>query len=403
MSAKANILLVDDRPDKLFVLDTLLEPLGQNVIAVRSGEDALKELLSREFAVILLDVNMPGMDGLETAALIRGRKKTAHVPIIFITAFADELHTARGYELGAVDYILTPLVADVLRTKVRVFCDLWRMTQEIAHQAEERVALAKAEAERDAAEEHARKAAESDARKTEFLAMLGHELRNPMAAICNAAEFLKRIGASEGPAHEAGAIIDRQSRQLARLVDDLLDISRITRGKIDLRIAEFDLARAIESAVEANRAAIDSRHQLLALTMPDRPITMKGDFVRVVQIIANLVHNAAKFTGDSGTIELEVTPDANGATIRIKDSGVGIPRERLVEIFEPFTQLAQPAGTVRGGLGVGLTLARTLAELHGGTVSATSEGPDKGSEFVVRLPMESAWGPDSSARVRLVN
>src|SRR5437870_2673226 len=156
---KSNILVVDDLPDKLLVLQTVLEELGQNIITARSGEEALRRVLEYEFAVILLDVNMPGMDGFETAALIRRRKKSAHTPIIFITAFADEMHTAQGYSLGAVDYILSPVVPEVLRTKVKVFVDLFRMTQQVRRQAEERIALAHEQAARAAAEEATRRSA----------------------------------------------------------------------------------------------------------------------------------------------------------------------------------------------------------------------------------------------------
>src|SRR5437667_5980687 len=143
---KINILVVDDLAEKLLVLQSILEELGQNVITARSGEEALRKVLEHEFAVVLLDVNMPGMDGLETAALIRGRKKSAHTPIIFITAFADEMHTAQGYSLGAVDYILSPIVPEVLRTKVRVFVDMFRMTQQVRRQADERIALVREQA-----------------------------------------------------------------------------------------------------------------------------------------------------------------------------------------------------------------------------------------------------------------
>src|SRR5215469_13593029 len=156
---KVNILVVDDLEEKLLVYETILEGLGQNVVEARSGREALRHLLDREFAVILLDVHMPDMDGLETAAMIRSRRQTAHTPIIFITAFSDEMHTAKGYSLGAVDYILTPIVPEILRTKVGVFVDLYKKTQQVKRQAEERVALARAQAARAAAEEATRRSA----------------------------------------------------------------------------------------------------------------------------------------------------------------------------------------------------------------------------------------------------
>src|SRR5947209_167133 len=157
MDDKVNILIVDDLPEKLLVMETILGELGQNLVFARSGEEALRRVLEQEFAVILLDVNMPGMDGLETARFVRRRRRTAHTPIIFITAFADEMHTAQGYELGAVDYIFSPVVPEVLRTKVKVFVELARMTQQVRRQADERVALAREQAARAAAEEATRR------------------------------------------------------------------------------------------------------------------------------------------------------------------------------------------------------------------------------------------------------
>jgi CheY-like chemotaxis protein len=171
-SDRVNILLVDDLPEKLLVLETVLEELGQNIVTARSGPEALRQVLEREFAVILLDVNMPGMDGLETAALIRKRKKSALTPIIFVTAFADEMHTAQGYSLGAVDYILSPVVPEVLRTKIKVFVELFQMTQQVRQQADERVALAR--------EQAARAAAEEATRRSTFMAEASNLLANSL-------------------------------------------------------------------------------------------------------------------------------------------------------------------------------------------------------------------------------
>jgi signal transduction histidine kinase len=386
MANAASILVVDDRADKLLVLGSLLEPLGQNVVFANSGEEALKNILEHEFAVILMDVNMPTLDGLETAALIRNRRKTAHTPIIFITAYADEMHTARGYSLGAVDYILTPIVPDVLRTKVKVFVDLYLMAIQVKDQAEQRVALAEEQAARLLAEETSRRLRDADERKDEFLAMLSHELRNPMAAIRNAVEILK-IGVDD-PAKTCFArdVIDRQSALLARLVDDLLDISRTKRGKIELRLHKFDLSHAVHAAIETNRSLIDARRHNIKISVPKKPVAFNGDFARAVQIVANLVHNAAKYTAAGGELSISLAPEAAVAVIRVRDSGIGIPAERLGEIFDPFVQLRQGAEEGHGGLGVGLTLVKTLAELHGGTVEARSAGPGRGSEFVVRLP-----------------
>jgi len=386
MAATANVLVVDDRADKLLVLGTLLEPLGQNVVLAHSGEEALKAMLEQEFAVILMDVNMPTMDGLETAALIRERKKTAHTPIIFITAYADEMHTARGYSLGAVDYILTPIVPEVLCTKVKVFVDLYLMAAQIRDQADQRVAFAHEQAARVAAEETSRRLREADERKDEFLAMLSHELRNPMSAIRNAVELMKVGQLAPEKTAFARDVIDRQSALLAHLVDDLLDISRITRGKIELRKQKFDLAQAIHSAVETNRSLIESRRHTVHLSVPENKFIFDGDFARTVQIVANLVHNAAKYTAGGGSISIEVRDEEGAAVIRVRDTGIGLPAHRLADIFQPFVQLERGANGSQGGLGVGLTLVKTLVELHGGTVQAISAGPGRGSEFVVSLP-----------------
>ena len=384
--ASANVLVVDDRADKLLVLGTLLEPLGQNVVLAHSGEEALKAMLEQEFAVILMDVNMPTMDGLETAALIRERKKTAHTPIIFITAYADEMHTARGYSLGAVDYILTPIVPEVLCTKVKVFVDLYLMAAQIRDQADQRVALAHEQAARVAAEETNRRLREADERKDEFLAMLSHELRNPMSAIRNAVELMKVGQLAPEKTAFARDVIDRQSSLLAHLVDDLLDISRITRGKIELRKQKFDLATAIQSAIETNRSLIEARRHDVQMAVPEKKFILNGDYARTVQVVANLIHNAAKYTTSSGRISIEVEDEGGTTVIRVRDSGIGVPRDRLADIFEPFVQLERGANGSQGGLGVGLTLVKTLVELHGGSVKADSEGPGRGTEFTVRLP-----------------
>jgi signal transduction histidine kinase len=383
----ANVLVVDDRPDKLTVVSALLEPLGQNVVVAQSGEQALWEMLEREFAVVLLDVNMPGMDGLETAALIRERRKTALTPIIFITAYADELHMARGYSLGAVDYILTPIVPQVLRSKVKVFVDLYLMQARLKDQASARVALAREQAARAAAEEVAERLQEADARKNEFLAMLSHELRNPMGAIRSATEVIKSANGDRESVKFASDVIDRQSRQLARLVDDLLDISRIARGKIELRTEEFDLVQAAQSGIETNRYLVNSKHLTMAVSLPNSPVRMHGDYARVVQIVANLVHNAATYTMPRGDIRISVDARHGEAEIRVSDSGIGIPADKLEDIFEPFIQLSPTAERAPSGLGIGLALVKTLTELHGGTVCAYSNGAGAGSEFVVQLPL----------------
>lgn len=567
-----NILVVDDLPDKLLVYRTILEELGVNIVTARSGPEALRLVLQHEFAVILLDVNMPDMDGFETAALIHGRKRSAHTPIIFVTAYMDEFHTAQGYAQGAVDYILTPVVPEILRTKVKVFVDLFRMTQQVRKQAEERIALAEEHARRVAAEEASRRSAflsevsaalmgsmeldsrvgdlvrlplplladvgiarlvdhagdevqthwawfdprraaavdqpvdrdrlnplllaalkralesgqteilppeevsfavtpeagsplsdagpersdppytlrhiavfpmvargktigaillaragerspfdrddcrlaeelalrgaiaidniglyrsirEADRRKDEFLAMLAHELRNPLAPISNAVEIMRLRGPEHSELDWARDVIARQVQHLVRLVDDLLDVSRITRGKIRLKLEPIDLAAVVSNAVETSRPLIEGRRHRFVADMPTEAIWVKADPARLAQVLANLLNNAAKYTEEGGSIRISVARDGGQAVVRVRDSGVGIPPEMLAGIFDLFTQVDRSLDRSQGGLGIGLTLVQRLVQMHGGSVEAQSDGPGQGSEFVVRLPMLTAFQP----------
>ncbi len=281
------------------------------------------------------------------------------------------------------------------------FFNLYLMANQIKDQAEQRIAFVQEQAARLAAEETSRRLREADERKDEFLAMLSHELRNPMSAIRNAVEIMKLGLTDQEKTRFARDVIDRQSAQLSRLVDDLLDVSRSTRGKIELRRDKFDLVQAVHAAIETNRSLIDTRKHKLRLSLPQRPITFNGDFARSVQIVANLVHNAAKYTAEGGELSIAASQEAGGALVRVRDSGIGIPKDRLADIFVPFVQLPNGPQESNGGLGVGLSLVKTLVELHGGTVEAISAGTGRGSEFVVRLPLElpeADAAPVSAAR-----
>jgi signal transduction histidine kinase/ActR/RegA family two-component response regulator len=224
-------------------------------------------------------------------------------------------------------------------------------------------------------------------RKSEFLAMLAHELRNPMAPIGNAVHVLNTAPGDNGRVAWAREVIGRQLKQLVRLVDDLLDISRITRGTIELKIAPIDVAEVVAAAVETSRPLIDENGHTLDVVLPSERLRVNGDFARVAQALANLINNAAKYTNPGGRITIAVERDGDQAALRVRDSGIGIPAEFLSRIFEPFTQVDRSLERTHGGLGIGLTLVRRLTEMQGGSVTATSEGKDKGSEFVIRLPL----------------
>lgn len=243
---------------------------------------------------------------------------------------------------------------------------------------------------REAAEEAVRAA---DRRKTEFLAVLAHELRGPLAAARAAVEVLGRTAPSP-PA----AVLDRQLRHLARLVDDLLDLARITRGKIRVTRTRVALRAVLDHAVETSRPLFDARRHRLAVRCPDRPVELDADPDRLAQVVANLLTNAAKYTPEGGDVELVAECDADAVTVRVRDTGVGIPADQLAAVFEPFAQLDRSVGHSLGGLGVGLALVRRLVELHGGTVEARSGGPGAGSEFVVRLPTSAEPGTRSAER-----
>jgi CheY-like chemotaxis protein len=227
---------------------------------------------------------------------------------------------------------------------------------------------------------------EEDRRKDEFRARLAHELRKPLAPISKAVEILE-VGDNDPTKREwAREIIGRQLRQLVRLVDDLLDVSRITRGKIELKIEAFDADKVVAAAVETSRPYIDALEHTLNVLLPPEPLGVKGDFARVAQILSNLINNAAKYTDKGGRISLTAAREGADVVFRVRDTGMGIPRELLTHIFEPFVQIDRTLDRSRGGLGIGLTLVRRLVELQAGRVFASSDGPGQGSEFTVILP-----------------
>ena len=238
--------------------------------------------------------------------------------------------------------------------------------------------------------------------RDEFLAMLAHELRNPLAPIRNAAQVIQLLGSTDNHLSWARDVIDRQVRQLARLVDDLLDVSRVTRGKVELHREEIEVAAVIAQAVETSRPRIDGRKHTLLLTLPPEPVRLHADLTRLAQVVSNLLNNAAKYMNEGGRIWLTVERRESEVWIRVKDEGIGIPPEMLSRVFDLFIQASQSLDRSEGGLGIGLALVRSLVELHGGSVEAWSDGPERGSEFVVRLPVleterAPAPGPQETA------
>ncbi|HEY8507851.1 MAG TPA: response regulator, partial [Steroidobacteraceae bacterium] len=386
------ILIVDDLPEKLMIYSTLLEDIGAEIVTARSGTEALKCVLEGEFAVILLDVNMPDIDGLETATLIRKHKHGRHTPIIFITVYADEIQTAKGYKLGAVDYILSPVVPEVLRTKVRVFVDLFRMNAALARanqELEKRVAERTAElqksnerlqaeiAERMRAEAEREKllerekvlraeAEELSRLKDEFLATMSHELRTPLNAIFGWITLLRTRRLDEATHARALETIERNARAQKRLIEDLLDVSRVVTGKVALELASVDLRKVVEAALETMHPTAQAKGLKIVPLLDTGVGTVRGDFARLQQVVCNLLSNAIKFTPPGGQIEVCLALRNNEAEISVTDNGQGIKPAFLPYVFDRFRQEDGSISRRHGGLGLGLAIVRHLVELHGG-------------------------------------
>lgn len=529
------ILLVDDEPKNLTVLETVLADPAYHLVRANSADEALMALVSHEFGLIVLDIQMPGLSGFELAQMIKQRKKTASIPIIFLTAhYGEEQYVLEGYATGAVDYLQKPINPGILRSKVAVFTELYRKTREIEasnralqaevterqriekqilqlnaeledrvqertsellrmnqalRQSEERLRLAQqagktgiwewdlranhgfwteaawdifdpqgfrgrvttdkwlsclhpADRERAAAaldesvtrgeyrDEYRVEQAqfgtkwvesigaveydhgvptrmrgvvhdvterktmelalkEADRRKDEFLAMLGHELRNPLASIRNTVSVMQHTPTGEIDWSWCHDVLDRQASQLTRLVDDLLDVSRISRGKIQLQQEVLDLRTVLQQAVEMCRPLIDERRHRLQVSLPAEPLTVCGDATRLKQSVANLLNNAAKYTDEGGSIWLTASRESGPeafCSVCVRDTGRGLDESSIQHLFQMFYQVDHNLDRADGGLGVGLSLVRSLIELHGGTVAAHSPGRGKGSEFVIRLP-----------------
>ncbi len=543
---KVNILLVDDKPQQLLALETILEEPRQNIDRrVFGNRGALRKILQEEFAVILLDVNMPGMNGFETASLIRQRKATEHVPIIFVTAFGDETQISKGYGLGAVDYILTPVVPEVLKTKVAVFVDLYRKTAQIQRQAEwlrkraaqlhkltaasvainsansiERLLQTTTDTARDIVGSHqsitlfiyndaetqrpprttavasvsekyadwrnrrlaldpiantvvarSRSATrltmeelkkhpdweivkaveippvvggivaapltsrdganlgviyltdpydggfsnddeavlvqlaqmtsvaienslyaeerETNRIKDEFLSTLSHELRTPLNAILGWTQLLH--GETSASEIEHGLdVVERNAKAQSKLIEDLLDVSRISTGKLRINPKPVKLRSVIASAVDACRPTAEAKGIDVGMVSDIEDDSVVGDPDRLQQVVWNLLNNSVKFTGSGGRINVTVDRSNNLLRVRVSDTGKGINPKFLPYVFDRFRQADSTSTRTHGGLGIGLTIVRHIVELHGGTVHADSAGEGHGSTFTVHLPPGTA-------------
>jgi signal transduction histidine kinase len=428
MSERVEILLVDDHEENLLALEAILVEPSYNLVRATSGRAALKEVLKRDFALILLDVAMPGLDGYETAELIRMRERSRETPIIFLTAnYRSDAHVFRGYSVGAVDYLFKPFSSEILQSKVAVFVELFlkrealkRQRQALLHaqqELEDRVRartreLAEAnqllreevderkriEAERLVlleSEQRARADAEAVNRlKDEFLATLSHELRTPLNAILGWS-FLLTSGKSDSAMMErAIGVIRNNAMAQSQLIEDILDVSRIIGGKLRLKLGRVQIREVIEAALDSVSLAAQAK----ALTI-DRQIEdidpIVGDQDRLQQVVWNLLSNAVKFTPREGRVVVRLQRREDEVVLAVEDTGIGIPEHFLPFVFDRFSQADGGATRRHGGLGLGMAIVRYLVELHGGTVKAESRGENLGAIFTIRFPASLEFGAET--------
>ncbi len=518
----ASVLIVDDQPANLLAMEAVLDSLGVELVRATSGLEALAALEKRDFAAVLLDVRMPGMDGFEVARTIRARPRTHATPILFVTAGDDpDDAMLSAYALGAVDFLAKPLRAEVLKAKVGVFVELYRSKEELrardrrafeqrleaneeryralfesidqgfcvvklqrepsgrvvdyrfeeanqaftthtgledcvgrsmremvpAHeqhwfdiygrvadtgQAERFVEEAKAMrrwfdvyatrlgragsdrvavvfsdiTQRRLAEQDLRRLADelalANRRKTEFLATLAHELRNPLAPLSNGLHLMRVASGKPEVVEKTRQMMERQVQHMVHLVDDLLDVARISTGKVELRRRPVDLKEIVGTAVETSTSLIEAGGHQLEVRMPPAPLPLDADPTRIAQVVSNLLNNAAKYSPPGARITLDVRRDGQEAVLAVTDTGVGIAPEALTKVFEMFAQVGPHGeGRPQGGLGIGLSLVQSLVALHGGRVEAASEGVGRGSTFTVRLPLTHAAGTSQAPQAQL--
>ncbi|HVF41236.1 MAG TPA: hybrid sensor histidine kinase/response regulator [Gemmatimonadaceae bacterium] len=405
---RVKLLLVDDRPENLLALEAILEPLSQILICAHSGEEALKAVLQHDFAAILLDVQMPEMNGFDAAQIIKSREKSRFIPIIFLSAInKEDAYVFKGYSMGAVDYVFKPFNPDVLRSKVAVFVDLYLKQQQIKEQAElladserrelelqHRAELLEAEAKSAAQlselnkQLHARQQELEQAMgvRNRFYASMSHELRTPINAVIGYSTLM--IDNIYGPLNEKQREglqrTLRAARHLLELVNDVLDLSKIEAGKIELAVQPVNVAQLIDDLFVTVRPLADEHGSELSFEHPEEKLTVISDPRRVRQILLNLLSNAIKF-GNQKPIRVEcMAREEGGVSISVIDQGEGISDEDQVRIFEEFVQVSP---TQQMGTGLGLPISRRLATLLDGSLEVKS-APGKGSVFTLNLPAE---------------
>ncbi|HEY1793319.1 MAG TPA: response regulator [Opitutaceae bacterium] len=433
----ANILLVDDEPRNLDVLESFLRSPDFRLVRAQSADQALLHLLDGEYAAIVLDIQMPKISGLELASLIKQRKKTQHIPIIFLTAYYQEdKDVLQGYGTGAVDYLTKPINPQILKSKIDVFVDLFRKTRllleanaaleaqvrqrqdaeaalQIANnELEARVLARTADLKRANEElrerEAALRASEAQAKaassaKDEFLAALSHELRTPLSPVL----LLATESANDAnlPAAVRGDFetIAKNVSLEARLIDDLLDLTRISHGKLTLEMRPFDAHAVLRHAISITRGDSEAKGIELGANLAAARSTVVGDEVRLEQAFWNVINNAIKFTPENGRVVVSTRSVDNELEVQVTDSGIGMTPDELKRIFKAFAQgdhVLEDGSRRFGGLGLGLAISQSMIRRHEGSITASSGGRGQGTTFVIRLPLNMAVpGPEKARKL----
>ena len=407
--SRAKILLVDDSPGNLVALEAALECLGQDLVSVSSGFEALRCILETDFAAINLDVKMPEIDGFETAALIRARKRSEHTPILFLTGYHDEAHLLRGYALGAVDFLFKPVLPEVLRSKVTVFVELRKREEQLARQAREirelnsslelEVERRTAQLKKAIEDAHAARAAADSASqaKSRFLANMSHELRTPLNAVIGYSELLEEEANEKGLQESLPDIkkIRSAAGYLLDLINRVLDLSRIEAGKLDVSLNVFELETVVRDAAQTAWPLIRQNNNTLDLSVAADCGSIFSDATKIRQCLLNLLSNAARFTRN-GRIEVDVRRADDTVLIYVSDTGVGMSAGQVERLFQPFTQVH--ADGHFGGTGLGLAITRRLCRLLGGEVTVESQ-PGRGSRFEITLPVAAERSSPAESEV----
>ena len=388
---QAKLLIVDDLPENLLALEALIKRADRTVYKARSADEALSLLLQHEFAMAILDVQMPDMNGFELAELMRGTEKTRNIPIVFVSAGGRELNYAfKGYESGAVDFLYKPLDIHAVKSKVNVFVDLYRQSKAMKQQVEaleqsrreQGTLLAQLQTTQNELEQAVRM-------RDDFMSIVAHELRTPLNGLILETQLRKMHLARDNTAaftlEKMHAMVDRDERQiksLIRLIEDMLDVSRIRTGKLSIRTTRFDLAQLVRNLLQNFAPQVDAAESSMSL-VADRPVEGDWDEFRIEQVVSNLLTNALRY-GAKGLIEVRVYAEEGQAWVEVRDHGIGISEENQQRIFQQFERVS--AKTAVAGLGLGLFISEQIVAAHGGSISVESK-INEGSLFRVCLPL----------------